>query len=178
MQDPQPTLKLDTVDHQLGDPVYSAETWADQGFPKIVCTIARDLDVAAGAVYQVYIGEFEPLNLLRLDPKRGWFVYEKESTDVMDYSSGTMILKKKFFTANDYGDTPSRFITAFSNYIVVYYRLFGVRRLDVLLAQLRFLSHVLQLSETLNWGSCLEYAMRRLTAIRDNDVHDVAEWNI
>ncbi|KAG6238289.1 hypothetical protein E4U24_007198 [Claviceps purpurea] len=178
MHHPQPTLNLDTVDNQPGDPLYSAETWGDQGFPKEVCTIASDLDVAAGAVYQVYIGEFEPLNLLRLDPTLGWFVYENEITDGMDHSSGTMLLKKKFFTAKDYGDTPSRFITAFANYIVVYHRLFGVRGLDVLLAQLRFLSHVLQLSETFTWDSCLEYAMRRLTAIRDNDVHDVAEWNI
>ncbi|KAG6123995.1 hypothetical protein E4U12_000337 [Claviceps purpurea] len=52
-------------------------------------------------------------------------------------------------------------------------RLFGDRRLDAFLAQLRFLSYVLQLSETFTWESCLEYAMRRLTAIRDNDVHDV-----
>ncbi|KAG6262552.1 hypothetical protein E4U48_007152 [Claviceps purpurea] len=178
MHNPQPTLNLDTVDNQPGDPVYSAETWGDQGFPKNVCTIASDLEVAAGAVYQVYIGEFEPLNLLRLDPTLGWFVHENEITDGMDHSSGTMLLKKKFFTAKDYGDTPSRFIKAFANYIVVYHRLFGVRRLDVLLAQLRFLSLVLQLSESFTWESCLEYAMRRLTAIRDNDVHDVAEWNI
>ncbi|KAG6179998.1 hypothetical protein E4U36_005206 [Claviceps purpurea] len=140
--------------------------------------VILDSGVAAAAVYQVYIGEFKPLNLLRLDPTRGWFVYENESTDGMDHSSGTILFKKKFFTAKDYGDTPSRFITAFANYIVVYHRLFGVRRLDVLLAQLRFLSYVLQLSETFTWESCLEYAMRRLTAIRDNDVHDVAEWHI
>ncbi|CCE30552.1 uncharacterized protein CPUR_04400 [Claviceps purpurea 20.1] len=140
--------------------------------------VILDSGVAAAAVYQVYIGEFKPLNLLRLDPTRGWFVYENESTDGMDHCSGTILFKKKFFTAKDYGDTPSRFITAFSNYIVVYHRLFGVRRLDVLLAQLRFLSYVLQLSETFTWESCLEYAMRRLTAIRDNDVHDVAEWHI
>ncbi|KAG6222665.1 hypothetical protein E4U26_005132 [Claviceps purpurea] len=71
MHNPQPTLNLDTVDNQPGDPVYSAETWGDQGFPQNVCTIASDLEVAAGAVYQVYIGEFEPLNLLRLDPTLG-----------------------------------------------------------------------------------------------------------
>ncbi|KAG6234595.1 hypothetical protein E4U25_005896 [Claviceps purpurea] len=140
--------------------------------------VILDSGVAVAAVYQVYIGEFKPLNLLRLNPTRGWFVYENESTDGMDHSSGTILLKKKFFTAKDYGDTPSRFITAFANYIVVYYRLFGVRRLDAFLAQLRFLSYVLQLSETFTWESCLEYAMRRLTAIRDNDVHDVAEWHI
>ncbi|KAG6124365.1 hypothetical protein E4U28_001586, partial [Claviceps purpurea] len=56
MHNPQPTLNLDTVDNQPGDPLYSAETWGDQGFPKEVCTIASDLEVAAGAVYQVYIG--------------------------------------------------------------------------------------------------------------------------
>ncbi|KAG6238286.1 hypothetical protein E4U24_007195 [Claviceps purpurea] len=145
--------------------------------------VISDSGVAAAAVYQVYIGEFKPLNLLRLDPTRGWFVYENESTDGMDHSSGTILLKKKFFTAKDYGDTPSLFITAFANYIVVYYRLFessasGDGRLDAFLAQLRFLSYVLQLSETFTWESCLEYAMRRLTAIRDNDVHDVTEWHI
>ncbi|KAG6264379.1 hypothetical protein E4U48_006300 [Claviceps purpurea] len=142
--------------------------------------VILDSGVAVAAVYQVYIGDFKPLNLLRLNPTRGWFVYENESTDGMDHSSGTILLKKKFFTAkdSDYGDTPSLFITAFANYIVVYYRLFGVRRLDAFLAQLRFLSYVLQLSETFTWESCLEYAMRRLTAIRDNDVHDVAEWHI
>ncbi|KAG5958210.1 hypothetical protein E4U56_005725 [Claviceps arundinis] len=68
-----------------------------------------------------------------------------DTTDGMDHSSGTMLLKKIFFAAKDYGDTPSLFITAFANYIVVYYRLFGVQRLDVFLAQIRFLSYVLQL---------------------------------
>ncbi|KAG6096555.1 hypothetical protein E4U31_005375 [Claviceps sp. LM219 group G6] len=179
MHDPQPTLNLDTVDDQPADPAYSAETWGDQGFPEIVCTIARDLEVAAGAVYQVYIGEFEPLNLLRLHPTRGWFVYEieNESTASMDHSPRSILLKKKFFTAKDYGETPSLFTTAFSNHIVIYYRLFGDRRLDVVLAQLRFLSYILEVSEYYNWEFCLEYAMRRLTAIRDNDVHDVAEWH-
>ncbi|KAG6075306.1 hypothetical protein E4U16_003488 [Claviceps sp. LM84 group G4] len=170
MRNPQPTLNLDTLDHQPGDSAVNAETWRDRGFPEIVCTIARDLGVAAAAVYEVYIGEFEPLNLLRLDPARGWSVYERQSTVVMDCSSEKIVFKKKVFTTKDYGDTPSPFITAFVNYIVVYCRLFSAQRLDVVSAQLHLLSHIVQQSETSDWGSCLGYAMTRLTAIRDNDV--------
>ncbi|KAG6043168.1 hypothetical protein E4U17_001049 [Claviceps sp. LM77 group G4] len=170
MRNPQPTLNLDTLDHQPGDSAVNAETWRDRGFPEIVCTIARDLGVAAAAVYEVYIGEFEPLNLLRLDPARGWSVYEKQSTVVMDCSSEKIVFKKKVFTTKDYGDTPSPFITAFVNYIVVYCRLFSAQRLDVVSAQLHLLSHIVQQSETSDWGSCLGYTMTRLTAIRDNDV--------
>ncbi|KAG6255078.1 hypothetical protein E4U49_007176 [Claviceps purpurea] len=172
-------LVLDTVYHPPGDPGLLPGSNTPRSGEKVRVSpklftqspVILDSGVAVAAVYQVYIGEFKPLNLLRLNPTRG-------CTDGMDHSSGTILLKKKFFTAKDYGDTPSLFITAFTNYIVVYYRLFGVRRLDAFLAQLRFLSYVLQLSETFTWESCLEYAMRRLTAIRDNDVHDVAEWHI
>ncbi|KAG5986126.1 hypothetical protein E4U52_000560 [Claviceps spartinae] len=171
MHNPQPTLNL--------DPVYNSETWGEgQGFPEIVYTIARNLGVAAEAVYQVYIDKFEPLNLLRLDPTHGWFVHENESTAGMFYSPRGILLKKKLFTAKDYGDNPALFMTAFSTYIFVYHSLFSVWRMDVYLAQLKFLLHLMDLSMTLNWESCLEYAMRRLTTIMDNDVHDVAEWHI
>ncbi|KAG6153587.1 hypothetical protein E4U11_006921 [Claviceps purpurea] len=180
IHNPRPTLNRDTLGHQRGVSVADAETCGpeDRYFPEIVCAIARDLGVAVAAVDQVYSGKFEPMNLLRLHPERGWCVYENESTAVTNHSSGVLQFKKRTFTASDYGDTPSFFITAFTNFILVYYRLFGVRRLDVLSAQLRFLSYISQLSETYNWGSCLAYAMSRLTAIRDNDVHDVAGWHI
>ncbi|KAG6090428.1 hypothetical protein E4U30_008103 [Claviceps sp. LM220 group G6] len=170
MHNPQPTLNL--------DPVYNSETWGRRRrCPGFVNTIARNLVVPAEAVYQIWVDKFEPLNLLRLDPTQGWFVYENESTAGF-YSPRGILLKKKIFTAKDYGDNPALFMTAFSTYIVVYHSLFSQWRMDVHLAQRKFLLHLLDLSRNLNWESCLEYAMSRLTTIMANDVHDVAEWHI
>ncbi|KAG6240516.1 hypothetical protein E4U24_006468 [Claviceps purpurea] len=176
MRNPQPALNLDTLGHQPGHSAVNAETYGGQDFPAIVRTIARDLGVAVDAVNEVLSGEFEPLNLLCLHPTRGWSIYEKESTIVMDFS-GKIVFNKKLFDVKDYGDTSAPFIIGFVNYINVYCRLFGAWRSDVVSAQLRFLSHILLQSETSDWESCLDYAMTRLTTILGNDIHDAAAWH-
>ncbi|KAG6054608.1 hypothetical protein E4U32_006829 [Claviceps aff. humidiphila group G2b] len=173
---PQPALNLDTLGHQPGHSAVNAETYGGQDFPAIVRTIARDLGVAVDAVNEVLSGKFEPLNLLRLHPTRGWSICEKESTIIMDFS-GKIVFNKKLFDVKDYGDTSAPFIIGLVNYINVYCRLFGARRSDVVSAQLRFLSHILLQSETSDWESCIDYAMTRLTTILGNDIHDVAAWH-
>lgn len=173
---PQSALNLDTLGHQPGHSAVNAETYGGQDFPAIVRTIARDLGVAVDAVNEVLSGKFEPLNLLRLHPTRGWSICEKESTIIKDFS-GKIVFNKKLFDVKDYGDTSAPFIIGLVNYIGVYCRLFGARRSDVVSAQLRFLSHILLQSETSDWESCIDYAMTRLTTILGNDIHDVAAWH-
>ncbi|KAG6099246.1 hypothetical protein E4U31_004483 [Claviceps sp. LM219 group G6] len=135
-------------------------------FPLNVRMIAREL---AGVA-------FEPWNLIRLHPVRGQRPSEDEGTSNVDITSGRFTVKKKNHSPSEYASDPLIFLNSFANYIFVYHRLFGREHPDVVIAQIRFLSFVIEKAQTYVWTKCLDYAMKRFTSVKASTIHDAEEW--
>ncbi|KAG6146882.1 hypothetical protein E4U37_008393 [Claviceps purpurea] len=139
-----------------------AETTGENLISPIVIKVKKLLvGVAIDDVNDVYTGKFEPWSLIRFHRSRGTRPSPDEPNSRIDVTgAGALTVKKKNYTAADYGPNPVVWASSFANYTFVYGRLFRERNpVDVLEAMNRFLEFILYQSESYQWKSCLEYAM-------------------
>ncbi|KAG6131083.1 hypothetical protein E4U12_003901 [Claviceps purpurea] len=146
-------------------------------FPLNVRMISRELaGVAVEDIDDIRTGKFEPWNLIRLHPVRGQRPSEDEGTSNVDISSGQFTVKKKNHSPSEYASDPLIFLNSFANDIYVYHRPFGREHPDVVIAQIRFLSFIIEKAQTYVWTKCLDYAMKRFTSVKASTIHDAEEW--
>ncbi|KAG5992480.1 hypothetical protein E4U52_002792 [Claviceps spartinae] len=139
-------------------PSTDAANTSGERFPSLVLEISRELaSVSAEDVNDIYTGNFEPRNLIRLHPPRHHPFDDDDDTSNV-FSS------------------PLIYIVSFLNYMYIYRRLFVKEHPDVCLAQNRFLAFITEKAQYYTWDICLQYAMRHHRHVRSGTIHDAAAW--
>ncbi|KAG6047384.1 hypothetical protein E4U17_007526 [Claviceps sp. LM77 group G4] len=156
-----------------------AETSGENWTPIVLKVHELLVGVAPDDINDVCTGKFEPWSLIRFHRTRGVRPSYDEPSSTIDVStSGALTVKKKNYTAADYGPNPVVWASAFINYMFVYEHLFhesptttAVRR-----AMNRFLEFMLDKSEAYQWKFCIAYAMRHHQAVKANSIHSPEAW--
>ncbi|KAG6148333.1 hypothetical protein E4U28_004494 [Claviceps purpurea] len=67
-------------------------------------------------INDIYTGKFEPWNIIRLHPLRSTRATDDEVASNVDLTSGTLVLKNKVHTIQEYLCNPAIYFSAFANY--------------------------------------------------------------
>ncbi|KAG6139041.1 hypothetical protein E4U24_004540 [Claviceps purpurea] len=145
--------------------------------PPLVLAVSNELaGVADEDINDIYTGKFEPWNIIRLHPLRSTRATDDEVASNVDLTSGTLVLKNKVHTIQEYLGNPAIYFSAFANYQYAYMRLFGKEHPDVDVAQNRFLAFIMQKSQVYIWARCIAYAMKHHKSVKARTIHDAAAW--
>ncbi|CCE27310.1 uncharacterized protein CPUR_00784 [Claviceps purpurea 20.1] len=155
----------------------SADTSGEHIPPPLVLAVSNELaGVADEDINDIYTGKFKPWNIIRLHPLRSTRATDDEVASNVDLTSGTLVLKKKVHTIQEYLGNPAIYFSAFANYQYAYMRFFGKEHPDVVVAQNRFLAFIMQKSQVYIWARCIAYAMKHHKSVKARTIHDAAAW--